>query len=85
MSIIDNVEVGKRIKQIRTEYFEKKLTQTEFGQLIDSAVKKSSVRDWENGNNLPNKERLKKIANIANVSVDYILFGKKINVRIFVR
>ena len=79
MSIIDNVEVGKRIKQIRTEYFEKKLTQTEFGQLIDSAVKKSSVRDWENGNNLPNKERLKKIANIANVSVDYILFGKKIN------
>lgn len=41
MSIIDNVEVGKRIKQIRTEYFEKKLTQTEFGQLIDSAVKKA--------------------------------------------
>lgn len=40
MSIIDNVEVGKRIKQIRTEYFEK-LTQTEFGQLIDSAVKKA--------------------------------------------
>ena len=42
MSIIDNIEVGKRIKQIRTEYFTKKLTQTEFGQLIDTSVKKSS-------------------------------------------
>lgn len=77
MSLIENKEVGKRIKKIRTESFKKKMTQTEFGQLVTPPVKKSSVRNWESGDNLPSNERLKQIADIGSVTTDYLLFGKE--------
>lgn len=77
MSLIDNKEVGKRIKKIRTQSFKKKMTQTEFGQLVTPPVKKSSVRNWESGDNLPSNERLKQIADIGSVTTDYLLFGKE--------
>lgn len=77
MTIMDNKEIGKRIKQIRTNSFSTKLTQTEFGQLLTPPVKKSSVRNWESGDNLPSSDRLKQIAKLGNVTIDYLLLGKK--------
>lgn len=79
MSAINNKEVGKRIKKIRTESFEKKITLEEFGNLINPPVAKSLVSHWENGINLPNSDRLKQIAELGNVTTDYLLSGRKKN------
>lgn len=63
--------VGNRIKSIRKE---KGLTMEEMGNLI-GGVKKSSVNNWEKGQNLPNSERLKRIAEIGGISVTRLLYG----------
>lgn len=67
---------GERIKQIRKSM---KLTLEQFGKLFDPPASKGLVRNWEIENNLPNEDRLNKISEIANVSVDYILYGKNLN------
>ena len=59
------MSVGERIKELRLN---KGMTMEEFGELI-GGVKKSSVNNWEKGENIPNKERLKKIAGIGGKSV----------------
>ena len=41
----------------------------------DGTVTRGTVNNWEHGRNLPNKRRLKAIADIANVSVDFLLNG----------
>lgn len=64
-------EVGHRIRSIRKE---KGLTMEAFGTLI-GGVKKSAVGNWERGDNLPNNERLKKIAELGRISVDELLYG----------
>lgn len=64
-----NIEIGERIKKIRVS---KGLTMDEFGAIIDN-TKQSLVSRWERGVNLPNKKRLKMIADFANISVDEIL------------
>lgn len=79
MPTIDNQAVGKRIKEIRSTVYETKLTQSEFGNLLDPPVKKSAVRNWEKGDNLPNSERIRQISEIGNVSTDFILFGKHLS------
>ena len=64
--------VGERIKLIR-----KKRGQTleEFGNEI-GGVLKSNVSKWERGQSLPNNTRIKKIAELGNVTVNYLLTGK---------
>lgn len=79
MPIIDNKAVGKRIKEIRTSRFEKKITLEEFGKLLSPPAIRPLVSKWEKGLNLPNEDRLKQIAKIGNVTTDYILFGKQLN------
>jgi len=79
MTNIDNSKVGERIKKIRMNYNGTKLTQQEFAELLNPVVDKSAVRKWEKGLNLPNKERLSQIAQIGNVTTDYLLFGKTLN------
>jgi len=44
----------------------------DFGKLIDNASK-GMVNNWEKGVNLPNKNRLKLIADFANISVEELL------------
>lgn len=77
MTHIDNKIVGSRIKEIRTTKFPKKLTQTEFANLLTPPVNRSAVKNWESGLNLPNNERLKQIADFGNISIDFLLFGKE--------
>ena len=66
---------GMRLKQLRTE---KKMTQTELGKKLN--VTKASVSGYENGTRNPDQESLVKIAEIFNVSTDYLL-GKEQNKR----
>lgn len=65
--------VGQRIKDIRTNQLG--LSMTDFGARIDPKVKSGTVANWETGKNLPNNERLKKIAQIGGISVNELLYG----------
>ncbi|HEA0021265.1 helix-turn-helix domain-containing protein [Staphylococcus aureus] len=51
----------------------------EFGKKFKHKAHKSIVSKWEKGLTKPNNERLKEIAELGNVSVDYILYGSIIN------
>lgn len=66
----EKILIGQRIKQIRRE---KGMTMEEFGNLLSTS--KSIVYRWEIGTNLPNPERLKLIAKIADISVEELLYG----------
>lgn len=71
MNTLNKKAIGLRIKTIRKQ---KGLTMKEFGKLIEDAAQ-SLVTRWENGTSIPNNERIKKIAEIGNVSVSYLLYG----------
>ncbi|MCE6009454.1 helix-turn-helix domain-containing protein [Levilactobacillus brevis] len=78
MSSYDPKKVGKRIKMLRIS---KGMTMNEFGNLIDSNVKSGTVTNWESGKNAPNKKRLKRIADLCGVSVDFLLNGTQMSIR----
>lgn len=67
---IDKKLVGQRIKDIRLE---KGMNQKEFSKMINATV--SALSNWENGNHLPNKKRLKNIADLAGMTVQELLEG----------
>lgn len=58
----------KRLKQLRKE---RKLTQEELGKKIN--VSKVSISGYESGSRNPDTETLKKIADLFDVSIDYLL------------
>lgn len=65
--------IGSRIKAIRVN---KGLTMEDFGKLFNPPANKSLVSKWESGKSLPNNERLKKISEIGNVSMMFLLKGE---------
>ena len=68
--IIDKKAVGSRINQIRIR---KGYTLEAFGKLF--SVSKSNVLKWEQGQSLPNKERLVNISKLADLTVNELLYG----------
>ena len=60
--------VGNNIKKIRKE---KGLSMELFGELFNAS--KGNVSMWESGKVLPNNERLKAIADLADITVDELL------------
>lgn len=62
------MSVGNKIRSIRMNLG---MTQEEFGNLFNAT--RSNVSKWERGSSLPNKTRLKAIADIGNMSVDELL------------
>ena len=72
MEKIDKKAVGARIKAIRLD---SGMTMVELGEWLSTT--QSSVSNWERGENLPNKYRIKRIATIANISVQELLHGVK--------
>lgn len=72
MEKIDKKDVGARIRAIRLG---SGMTLREFGQLFGAS--KGSAQGWEVGRNTPNPERIKKIAEFANISVQDLLHGMK--------
>jgi transcriptional regulator with XRE-family HTH domain len=72
MNNINKAYVGARIREIRLA---SGMTLEEFGKLFGSS--KGVVNNWEKGRNLPNKRRIKSIADMANISVQDLLHGVK--------
>lgn len=60
-----------RLKTLRKE---KKLTQKELAEQI--GIKQNSYSDWENGKTEPSFENLIKLADLLEVSLDW-LFGRE--------
>lgn len=67
-------EIGSRIRIIRKELG---LTMKEFGEKFDPIASDSIVSRWERGISSPNNERLKKIAELGNMSVMFLTSGNK--------
>lgn len=73
---INKVEVGKRIFTIRKSLG---LTMKEFGERLGKPIASDSiVSRWEKGKSLPNNERLKKIAELGETTVEYLLNGREV-------
>ena len=70
MQKLDNIEIGKRINNIRLDLG---MTMEDFGKIFNTS--KGTVNNWEKGRNLPNKANLKAIANLGNTTVDALLYG----------
>ncbi|CAD5902399.1 helix-turn-helix domain-containing protein [Carnobacterium maltaromaticum] len=66
-------QIGERIKTIRLSLG---LSMEEFGKLFTPNVDKSLISRWEKEVNLPNNERIKRIAEIGKVSIDYLKNGE---------
>lgn len=64
--------MGQRIRSIRKS---KGLSMEEFGKLFDPPASKGVVSNWENNYNKPNNERVKKISEIGNISVEELQYG----------
>lgn len=69
---MDMEQIGKRIKEIRTE---NGLSQEKFGALL--SVSQDTISLWEKGKSVPTTEFLIAIATKFDVSVDYILCLKE--------
>lgn len=61
---------GKRLREVRKS---KKLTQKELAEQI--GIKRNTYSDWENGKTEPSFENLVKLADLLDVSLDW-LFGR---------
>lgn len=66
----NNIQVGERIKQIRLSLGE---SMEKFGERFGTS--KGTVNNWEKGRNLPNKENLKKISELGQITVNELLYG----------
>ena len=68
--------VGKRIRNIRIELG---LNMEDFGELFNPKASKGVVSNWENNYNLPNNERLKRIAELGGITVAELFDDADIN------
>lgn len=64
---MDNNTFAKRIKQLRID---NNLTQKDIADKL--GMTPTGVSYWESGTAIPNYETLKKLANLFNVSIDYL-------------
>lgn len=62
------MNIGSRIRELRKN---KKMTQTDLANLIH--VSQQTITKWENNSTEPSGSAIKAIANIFNVSSDYLL------------
>lgn len=65
-------DIGKRIKNIRIGLGK---NMDDFGNLFSPNVTKGTISKWENGKYAPNNERLKRIAELGEVPIEYLLTG----------
>lgn len=68
--------VGYRIRDIRKNKLG--LSMSAFAKEIDDKSKSGTISNWETGKNLPNNERLKRIAELGETSVEYLLTGREV-------
>lgn len=77
---MDNTEIGSRIKSIRLKRGE---TAEVFAKHFTPPASKGTISKWENGRYLPNNLRLKKIAELGDITVEELLYGKKLEIASF--
>lgn len=65
------VEVGKRIREIRTDLG---YSMSQFGELVSDSPK-TTVNNWERGINLPKGDKLKRIAILGKTTTNELLYG----------
>lgn len=70
----DMTDIGKRIREVRKRK-RPKFTQADLGEAL--GVTASSVSSYESGEYSPTLESLVKIAEIGNVSLDWLITGKE--------
>lgn len=75
MKNINKAYVGARIREIRLA---SGMTLEEFGKLFGAS--KGSAQGWEKGRNLPNKRRIKSIADMANIGSRSLVWRKAVYV-----
>ena len=68
----NRVALGARIKVVRQKRGE---TQTEFGKKFLPPVSKVAVSKWERGITKPTAQRLREIAKLGNVTVEFLING----------
>lgn len=68
----EDIILGNRIKEIRIKL---NYDQKRFAQEIGATV--SALSNWENGRNKPNMEKLSKIANLGNTTVEDLISNSK--------
>lgn len=71
---LDNRSIGVRIRNIRLQLG---LSMEEFGKKFDPIANKSLISKWEHGKSLPNTSRIQRIAELGNVSIDFLLYGNE--------
>lgn len=64
----NKISFAMRLKKLREQ---KKLNQTELANLLE--VSNGSISKWERGDRQPDYETLERIADIFNVTIDYLL------------
>lgn len=64
-------EIGHKIKEIRQQT---NLSMESFGKLFNPPASKGVVSNWENNYNYPNSERLLRIAELGNITVNELLY-----------
>lgn len=67
----DAVEVGKKIREIRTDLG---YSMSQFGELVSDSPK-TTVNNWERGINLPKGDKLKRIALLGKTTTNELLYG----------
>lgn len=77
---IDKKKVGLRIKSIRIN---RKESTADFAKNFDPEASDSLVSRWERGVNLPNNIRIKRIADLGDITVEELLYGKKLEIASF--
>lgn len=78
--ILDKKAIGSRIRAVRLRLG---LSMEEFIERIDNKPGKGrsgTVNNWESGKNAPNKQRLKRIAELGGVSVEYLINGSRLSI-----
>lgn len=69
-----DMTIGARLIQLRLAHKPKRLTQEKIGEYC--GVSKSAVAQWESGATVPEIERLIKLREKVNFSLDWLLTGK---------
>lgn len=73
--IENKLNTNKVARSIRVVRKSLGLSMEEFASRIDDKAKSGTVSNWETGKNLPNNKRLKKIAELGEITVDELLNG----------
>lgn len=71
----NKMALGRRIHDIRMQLG---VSMDEFAKMVDGTTgkaKSGTVANWETGKNAPNKKRLKAIATLGNISLNYLVTG----------